>query len=172
MDFWDIFIKLEQYNNSLSIKTIKEVLKIDEKITDIIIYDDFIDINSLDNEELSSILLFFNNTKNLNDFLDLEKNIPTYFLIYLIKFYNFIFDDLSDVAYNLSQLCSARLCYMPTGEIAQNNFNTTKEIYSNFKKRDNSYNLDFKEISGKLFLVYNNKIIVIYLKKEENNYDN
>lgn len=169
MDFWDVFIELEHYSNEKILTAIQEKvnwLKTKEENT-ITIYDDFVNLNEVTETELRAILILFYSLDKIEGKIDLKTNLPGWLLVYLLKFYYFVFEDLGKVSINLNNLCGAKLCSVTVSDTTQYNFDKAKEIYSNFEKIDTS-NIDFKKLDEKILIIYNNKIFIVYTKEDTN----
>lgn len=163
MDFWDLFIQAEHLANSAEVKVLKQ--NFPEFCANInnytmVIYDDFVDLHSISKEELLIALALLNNIDKLNC-----KLTPAAIVI-LYKFYSMIFDSFEDAGENMFHLLNCKTIRINADNLLIDNFQKTVNTYSQFGGTSYLDNLNFGVPIGKLFILYNNLIIVVYLKEE------
>lgn len=164
MDFWDLFIQSEQLTNKAAVELLdRNIPEFHDNIKNytMAIYDDFVDLHSISKKELIIAIALLNNIDKLN------RELTPAAIVTLYKFYSMVFNSFEEAGENMFQILNCKSIRFNADKLLIDSFQKTVTTYSNFA--DTSYldNLNFEVPIGKLFVLYNNLIIVVYLKEAD-----
>lgn len=164
MDFWDLFIKSEELSNIAALEVINQTvpdLRSDIDQYKLLIYTDFIELQSIDDLEFTAAVALLDNI----DKLTVELSPAAIVILY--KFYSMIFDSFEEVGEQLYKILGIKSARFVADSYLVENYQESLNTYSNFSDTEYLEELNFESPSGKVFCFYGNKIIVIYLKEGE-----
>lgn len=163
MDFFDVFMKLEDGDNQAATtifgQTFPEILEGNKHYT-LYVVDDFIDLLEISKDDLKFVLSY---SSLLERGGKIGKLNPTQIISFL-KFYIALFNDYVAAAENMNKIFGVHILEIPITELLVNNYLDSLDIYDNFEDKKDITEYENINLDKKLVLSYEDMIIIIYTK--------